>query len=89
MSQSTKKPLIKNTKVNDIIKDYILVVFFLSYLITLLKNLNWNFFQQSTLKNNGFNSSKDLAGEISRVFNKTVSSSHIRKLKRELSKIFI
>jgi hypothetical protein len=39
----------------------------------------------STLRNYGFNSSKDLALEIYRVFVLKVSSSHVRFLRRQLS----
>jgi hypothetical protein len=39
----------------------------------------------STLRNYGFNSSKDLALEIYRVFGLKVSSSHVRFHRRQLS----
>jgi hypothetical protein len=39
----------------------------------------------STLRNYGFNSSKDLALEIYRVFGVKVSSPHVRFLRRKLS----
>ena len=69
------------TKVNAVIKEYIEV--FLDFKNrNITKTSNYSF-KQSTTKNFGFNSSTDITGEILRVFNKNVSASNIRKIRRD------
>ena len=76
-----KKQTTKKTKVNAVIKDYIEV--FLDFKNrNITKTSNYSF-KECTTKNFGFNSSTDITWEILRVFNKNVSASYIRKIRRD------
>ena len=69
------------TKVNAVIKEYIEV--FLDFKNrNITKTSNYSF-KECTTKNFGFNSSTDITGKILRVFNKNVSASNIRKIRRD------
>ena len=76
-----KKQTPKNTKVNAVIKEYIEVFLDFKYRNN-TKTRNYSF-KESTTKNFGFNSSTDITGEILRVFDKKVSASYIRKIRRD------
>jgi hypothetical protein len=41
------------------------------------------FLKKSTERSNGFNSSRDMVHEVRRVFDISVSSSYVRKLRRD------
>jgi len=45
-----------------------------------------SFQQESTKANNGFNSSIEVVGEVQEIFNKTISSGYVRKIRRGFSK---
>ena len=78
-----KKQSPNNTKVNAVIKEYIEV--FLDFKNrNITKTSNYSFKESTTkIHENPRNSSTDITGEILRVFNKNVSASFIRKIRRD------
>ena len=45
-----------------------------------------SFSQESTTANNGFNSSIEVVGEVQELFNKTICSGYVRKIRSGFSK---